>query len=467
MKKQLFPLLGFALMTTPIIAQLPRTDTPTESKVIILKKVIDDNGNETFVEIEHPKGSPSGQIDFSLTYSADTIYFRENPETQQTQMVIQGYEELKGEDIEVLKKAMNRYEKIKNINADIEPASNPKDEEQLHFLFKDKKPFLGVSIEMTEAGVRISDLEQGGAAQLAGLKKDDVLKEIQGEKIETIEQLKQAVAKYQIGETVKVGYLRQNQIHYSNAILQTKNTEEIVMQHQRRRGEHHYYRNTTMADPCKKLEELRSEPFMGVYINIEQGVTGAIISSIINNTGAAASALQEGDILSKINGEPLSDYESLRTILKKYQPGQSVNVTYLRQNKKEKTTVVLSSLADRETRRLRILEELCEDNNKSLSTEPKEEPKAALEIAPTLQLELFPNPAEDWVQLQLWGGQEGETTIVSLLSVDGKELKRYEWRSENTPAFTRQIDLGNLPAGSYFVQVRQGDAGIVKPLLKK
>ncbi len=87
------------------------------------------------------------------------------------------------------------------------------------------------------------------------------------------------------------------------------------------------------------------EAAMYRYANSTETQDGVIIASVEDGSGAAKAGLQKGDIIIKINGEETKDAAYLRYELYKYRPGDTIDVTYIR-NKKEDTVKVKLQKAD-------------------------------------------------------------------------------------------------------------------------
>lgn len=103
----------------------------------------------------------------------------------------------------------------------------------------------------------------------------------------------------------------------------------------------------------KKIER----PFLGInftsatdkYSLYRQGINvngdveeGIVVVSVVENTGAAKAKLQKGDIITKINGEDVSSGAYLKYLLYKYNVGDKVKVTYIRDGKEKTVEVELS-----------------------------------------------------------------------------------------------------------------------------
>ncbi len=75
------------------------------------------------------------------------------------------------------------------------------------------------------------------------------------------------------------------------------------------------------SDPTKNLSEI----ILGLgFFPVELSVDNVVMSSPADKAG-----LKKGDILSKLDGVPLRNFEELRLTLQKLEDGKSINVTYL------------------------------------------------------------------------------------------------------------------------------------------
>lgn len=70
--------------------------------------------------------------------------------------------------------------------------------------------------------------------------------------------------------------------------------------------------------------------------------SGVVVASIVENSGASKSDLKQGDIITHISGEKVENIAYLRYELYKYTPGETIEVTYIRNDKEYKTKVTLS-----------------------------------------------------------------------------------------------------------------------------
>lgn len=70
---------------------------------------------------------------------------------------------------------------------------------------------------------------------------------------------------------------------------------------------------------------------------------GVAVISIDEKSSAYNSGLKKGDIITKINENKIKDTSYLRYELYKYRAGDTINITYIRNNKEQKVKVILNS----------------------------------------------------------------------------------------------------------------------------
>lgn len=77
-------------------------------------------------------------------------------------------------------------------------------------------------------------------------------------------------------------------------------------------------------------------------ISLDSNVrTGVVVVNVVENSGASKSGLQKGDVITKIESEKVSNAAYLRYILYKYQVGDTVKITYIRDGKEKEAKIKL------------------------------------------------------------------------------------------------------------------------------
>lgn len=78
-------------------------------------------------------------------------------------------------------------------------------------------------------------------------------------------------------------------------------------------------------------------------IRLDDSITsGVVIISAESGKPAANAGLQKGDVITKLNGQTVSDSAHFKYMLYKYSVGESIVVTYIRDGKEKETTINLT-----------------------------------------------------------------------------------------------------------------------------
>ena len=101
----------------------------------------------------------------------------------------------------------------------------------------------------------------------------------------------------------------------------------------------------TIDRPMLGISLVNVTDAMTLYQNgimLDKSITsGVAVVSIVDNSGAAKSGLQKGDVITQINGNVVKDGAYLRYELYKYNVGDTVEVTYIRGTKEAKAKIKL------------------------------------------------------------------------------------------------------------------------------
>lgn len=80
----------------------------------------------------------------------------------------------------------------------------------------------------------------------------------------------------------------------------------------------------------KEFKSDSDRPMLGIYLDESSREQGVKVSSTVAGGGARAAGIQAGDVVTGINGAKVNNRTDLRNELNKYKPGQTVDVTYVR-----------------------------------------------------------------------------------------------------------------------------------------
>ncbi len=167
------------------------------------------------------------------------------------------------------------------------------------------KAMLGVVTAKDEKGAKISTVSKESAAEKAGLQKDDIITKINDYKIETSDDLVQAIGKHNPEDKVTITYLRDGKTKTTTATLgknqmqkervfKFDNMEDMPMEM--------FPFGKGKSNGDFKMLLRTNKPKMGIKIqDVEEG-SGVKVLEVDENTPAANAGLQKDDIINEMNG---------------------------------------------------------------------------------------------------------------------------------------------------------------------
>lgn len=299
---------------------------------------------------------------------------------------------------------------------------------------------LGIYPENHSQGVGIDGIVRGGGAEKAGLLKDDVLTAINGQTIQTKNDLSVELAKYEPGDVVKVSVLRNGQEMTLSSELTAK---------EKSYSRSYSYSSSYERDPCKV--------FYGVYVgSYGHGKEGVGVSGIVggNDWPAEVAGLQKGDRIIAIDGIPVTNHNELVTERDKHEPGEAFTFTYLR---------------DGEVYDVDARFKACPKDEPVTPEAPVEEitvPDEELEYTDNeLDLEEFrayPNPTFGNLNVQFRG--DAIPTTVRVVDSSGKVV--YEESLRNFDGYyNKQLDISGGALGTLILSVTQDGKATATPVI--
>jgi len=170
-----------------------------------------------------------------------------------------------------------------------------------------RRGLLGVNIQTIDAeaaealgndlerGALIIGIQANSAAESAGLKVGDIILEVNDKKIDGAPQLRNRIGLLRSGETVKIGYMRDNKFYSTKADLGQKKNKELL-------GENIH-------------PGLEGSTFL---LSSDSSINGIEISEVKENSPAAQRGLRAGDLITHINRTPVESIEDLQDIASRF-----------------------------------------------------------------------------------------------------------------------------------------------------
>jgi serine protease Do len=212
------------------------------------------------------------------------------------------------------------------------------------------RPWLGIRIETlgddpairdlfkgTDKGVVVRTIEADAPASKSDLRPFDVITHVDGAPIETDSQLQHEILKKKIGQNVQLTVWRKGQTikvpiktgELPNEIARTANSLPIQPP------------QPTQENVGKfglQVQELTKDVAERLRLPVQQGV---VVTDVEENSIAAAQDIQREDVITEVDGKPVTDVKSFREALSKADPKRGV-LLYL-DRKGSKTFAVLKA----------------------------------------------------------------------------------------------------------------------------
>jgi serine protease Do len=208
--------------------------------------------------------------------------------------------------------------------------------------------FLGVVSTKTGQGAKISSVEKESAAEKAGLKKDDIITKIGDEKIDGSEDLYETIGKYKPEEKITISYLRDGKESTTTATLgKSKSSnmrsfnfnKDFNVDLGNELGREFNFEMPRQPGMNGMEFSYNRKPRLGLEIqDLEEG-KGVKVLDVDAETPAAKAGLQKDDVISEVDGKPISSVDDLKTKVRDMKEGDAIKITYTRAGKTQSTEI--------------------------------------------------------------------------------------------------------------------------------
>lgn len=372
--------------------------------------------------------------------------------------------------------------------------------------------FLGVVTDnQADAGVKITEIVKGSAAEKAGLQVGDIIMSIDGETTQTHQDLVRQISAHQANETINIGYSRNGTTMNNDVVLGKRTNHEVYTFKNLNLDNDNSW--TSKKDcsalcesmstaecakicgiseaECEKICDANAQngdrqPHLGVTIMDTDSKKGVFIESVQRNSPASRAGLQEGDYILKFDNEKTNSFDDLVQEIKNHKIGDVVKVKISRNGKKSTKKLTLTAKPQQRKMRNRmrgnigccaapkssesmtekriiIRKIMDEDGNiveEVIENDGMEIPKNTLDM---VMVDIYPNPTTDEVNIR-FKTEAKQATAVRILDTSGKEVFVKEIPNFNGD-FNEQISLGTNENGIYFLLIQQGNNNYTKQII--
>jgi serine protease Do len=209
--------------------------------------------------------------------------------------------------------------------------------------------FLGVISEENELGAKINEVS---TAEKAGLKKDDIITNVNEEKITGPKDLYDAIGKYKPSDKVQISILKNGAKTKLTAELEKNKAQSFSysMPNQGMTIEPNFVPSTPRGRgnngtqrfgfELPQMPELNNffgnieKPKLGISVEDVEENEGVKISSVSENSPAAKAGLKEDDIITEVNDKKVKDVDGIKPIIKAATEGTIFKFNITRNGKK-------------------------------------------------------------------------------------------------------------------------------------
>lgn len=208
----------------------------------------------------------------------------------------------------------------------------------------ESKPYLGVylknldattreAIDFTGEGVLVQEVIKDSPADRAGLKSGDIITRYQGIAPRNSSELQRMVTQSQVGAKVDLEVWRDGKVQALAVVLEGRPDEE-ELEEDEEEFEPWTRKVAFLGISGRTIEGEIAQEYFGVE-------KGALIEEVTKDSPAQKGGLKSGDVIVKFDGKSISTYPQLVDAIREHQPGDKVEVEYIRKGKKATVKIVL------------------------------------------------------------------------------------------------------------------------------
>jgi S1-C subfamily serine protease len=187
-----------------------------------------------------------------------------------------------------------------------------------------------------KSGVLINEVIEGSPAAEAGIEDGDVIIEFNGEKVDSPETLKELVADIESGETVKVKVFRDNRVKSYDVTIgdwpEDQTWSVLAPEHMRwfDKGKDMVFTSFGRGRLGVHVSELNED--LAPYFDAEEG-EGVLVTRVVDESTAEEMGIKAGDVITSVGEDEVGSKDELIDAVQDIEPGESFEVTVIRQKK--------------------------------------------------------------------------------------------------------------------------------------
>lgn len=278
-------------------------------------------------------GSPAAQAGIK---EGDVIAaIGDHPISSETlQAAVRHYQPGQGLKLTVLRGAEKLALEAKLVDADaflaaLKAAPAPKEEPKPEPAAP-KKPVLGVLVEEKDGRLEVQNVEAGFTGEAAKLAPGDVIAEVNGQAVKTLEEMRAALDKAEAGKELSLKVRRKDEDLAIKVIAAADKGQAKLVEIQSAK-----VAAATPAPETKKPEEKKPERQPAhLGIAVEEGANGLKVLTVAEGSASAAAGIQPNDIVREVNKSAVKSLDELKKAIEGKLSGDKLDVVLERGGQK-------------------------------------------------------------------------------------------------------------------------------------
>lgn len=213
------------------------------------------------------------------------------------------------------------------------------------FDMSENRAMLGVTTEQAEGGAEVQTVSEGSAAEKAGLKKGDIIRAIDDTKIETPDDLSEAIREHKPGDKVSISITREKK--------EQKITAELgkwkgVSAFGYTPGQNFDFDFEKIAPRIQAVPHVApgqnwswsgGGPKLGISVQDTEDGKGVSVIDVDEDGNAAKAGIKEDDVITEVDGKAVNSADEIARLMRSSKDKSSVKVKLLRKGKTETVDV--------------------------------------------------------------------------------------------------------------------------------
>lgn len=217
------------------------------------------------------------------------------------------------------------------------------------FNMDENRAMLGVTTDQADKGAEIQSVSDESAAEKAGLKEGDVIIKIDDKKIETPDDLTEAIQDRKPGDKVNITYLRDKKEQRASAelgkwkgagVYSFQNGQNFNMDFEKMIPKIKAIPRTRITAPYGQAWSWSGGgPKLGISVQDTEDGKGVKVLEVDEDGNAAKAGIKEEDVITEVDGKAVNSADEIAKLMKESKDKVSAKVKLLRKGKTENVDV--------------------------------------------------------------------------------------------------------------------------------